>query len=79
MDTATETPAPAERDEYLTVAEVARRLRVTPMTIYTEIHDGRLDAIRVGRKRIRIPVAAYAAYVAASREAPQPAPVVAAA
>lgn len=67
MTTATETAAPASSDEFLTVGEVASRLRVTPMTIYTAIHEGRLDAVRVGRRTFRVPVEAYRAYVSIDR------------
>jgi len=35
--------------EYLTVADVARRLRLHEMTIRRHISEGRLRAIRVGR------------------------------
>ena len=63
MTTATETAAPAPSDEFLTVGEVAKRLRVTPMTIYTAIHEGRLQAVRVGRRTFRISVDAYRNYV----------------
>ncbi len=62
MTTATETTAPASSDEYMTVGEVASRLRVTPMTIYTAIHEGRLQAVRVGRRTFRVSVDAYRAY-----------------
>lgn len=62
MTTATEPRAPAESDEFMTVGEVAKLLRVSPMTVYTEIHAGRLYAIRVGRRRLRIPVESYRAY-----------------
>jgi excisionase family DNA binding protein len=62
MKTATEPAAPAETDEYMTVGEVAKKLRVTPMTIYTAIHEGRLEAVRVGRRTFRIPVESYRAY-----------------
>lgn len=71
MTTATETAAPASSDEFLTVGEVAKLLRTTPMTIYTEIHDGRLDAIRIGRRTYRIPVEAYTAYKEAQRTTPR--------
>ena len=69
MTTATETTAPAQSDEFLTVGEVAKRLRVTPMTIYTAIHEGRLDAVRIGRRTFRIPVDAYRAYVSTEKAA----------
>ena len=34
---------------FLTVAEVARRFRVSNMTVYRLIKSGRLGAVRVGR------------------------------
>jgi excisionase family DNA binding protein len=34
---------------FLTVAEVARRLRVSNMTVYRLINSGQLPAVRVGR------------------------------
>lgn len=69
MTTATETAAPAQPDEFLTVGEVARRLRVTNMTIYTAIHEGRLEAVRVGRRTFRIPLEAYRAYTSTTKSA----------
>lgn len=71
MTTATETAAPASSDEFLTVGEVAKLLRTTPMTIYTEIHDGRLDAIRIGRRTYRISKESYDAYKEAQRTTPR--------
>ena len=39
---------------FLTVAEVAKYLRVAKMTVYRRIHEGDLEAIRVGNTlRIR--------------------------
>lgn len=39
---------------FLTVAEVARTLRVSNMTVYRLVNSGQLDAVRVGRSyRIR--------------------------
>ncbi len=34
---------------FLTVAEVAARMRVSKMTVYRLVHNGDLEAIRVGR------------------------------
>lgn len=34
---------------FLTVAEVARRMRVSKMTVYRLVHSGELPAIRFGR------------------------------
>jgi excisionase family DNA binding protein len=47
---------------FLTAKEVARHLRVSPMTVYREINDGRLGAVRVGRS-IRIPTRALDDYI----------------
>jgi excisionase family DNA binding protein len=40
--------------EYLTVAEVAKRLRLHEMTVRRHIKSGRLHGVRAGR-RIRVP------------------------
>lgn len=48
--------------QYVTVAEVAEDLRVAPMTVYRMIHDGKLQALRLGRRTYRIPAEEYAAY-----------------
>lgn len=37
------------RSQFLTVAEVARVLRVSKMTVYRLISNGQLPAVRVGR------------------------------
>jgi excisionase family DNA binding protein len=34
---------------FMTVAEVARRLRVSNMTVYRLVNSGQLPAVRVGR------------------------------
>jgi len=39
--------SPAHR--YMTPAEVAADLRVSPMTVYRLIHSGELAAVRIGR------------------------------
>lgn len=36
-------------DDFLTVAEVARRLRVSNMTVYRLINAGQLPAARIGK------------------------------
>ena len=39
---------------FLTVAEVAARMRVSKMTVYRLVHSGELEAVRVGRSfRVR--------------------------
>ena len=47
--------------EYLTVDEVAKRLRVSKQAVYNWITDGRLKAVRVAGKAIRIPVSSVLA------------------
>lgn len=34
---------------FLTVAEVAARMRVSKMTVYRMVHNGELPAVRLGR------------------------------
>lgn len=42
-------------DEFLTVPEVAQRLRMTTMTIYRWIDEGKLPAMQIGKHyRIRV-------------------------
>lgn len=45
--------APSYADEFLTVAEVADLLKLNPQTVRNWIEQGRLPAVRVGR-RVRI-------------------------
>lgn len=40
--------------QFLTVAEVARMMRVSKMTVYRLVHSGELPAVRVGRS-FRVP------------------------
>lgn len=44
----------AQEDEFVTVGEVTRRLRVSKMTVYRQIHNKTLPAVRFGRS-FRIP------------------------
>jgi excisionase family DNA binding protein len=53
-----------------TVREVADRLGVHPETVRRLIHDGRLDAVRVGRV-LRVDGSAFAGFVARQRIKPQ--------
>lgn len=46
--------APEETDRYLTVAEVAERLRLHPITVRRHIKAGRIRAVRIGRA-VRVP------------------------
>jgi excisionase family DNA binding protein len=49
-------------EELLTVAEIARLLRVSKMTVYRLVQSGELSALRVGGQ-FRVPVVAVKAYV----------------
>ena len=40
---------PSVMGRFMTVAEVARRLRVSNMTVYRLVKSGHLPAVRVGR------------------------------
>lgn len=42
-------PGREDRGAFLTVAEVARGLRVSNMTVYRLVNSGQLPAVRVGR------------------------------
>ncbi len=48
--------------QFLTVAEVADRMRVSKMTVYRLVHNGTLEAIRVGRS-FRVTEEAMEAYL----------------
>ena len=50
----TQLPRPLDQVRFLTVAEVAAIMRVSKMTVYRLVHDGRLPAVRVGRS-FRVP------------------------
>ncbi|MEW9530743.1 helix-turn-helix domain-containing protein [Microbispora sp. NPDC049125] len=56
----------ADQDEWLTVGEVATKLRLSKMSVYRLVHSGVLESARIGRRAIRIPKASYEAYVAAA-------------
>jgi excisionase family DNA binding protein len=47
---------------FLTVAEVARLMRVSKMTVYRLVHAGELHAVRVGRS-FRVPESAVQSYL----------------
>jgi excisionase family DNA binding protein len=51
LDESTDTGAesPPVMGRFLTVAEVARQLRVSNMTVYRLVKSGQLAAVRVGR------------------------------
>ena len=48
--------------DFATVEEVAAMLRVSKMTVYRNVHEGKLACIRVGRS-FRVPRQSLAAYV----------------
>lgn len=48
-------------EEYLKVEDVAKRLKVTRQAVYNWIADGRLKAVRVAGKAMRIPVSSVLA------------------
>jgi excisionase family DNA binding protein len=58
-------PAFDPNDPYLTVDEVAARLRVAKMTVYRLIRSGDLIAFRIGRS-IRVTESAFNAFLRAS-------------
>jgi excisionase family DNA binding protein len=42
------------QDDFLTVAEIAKTLRVNPQTVRNWIDRGELPAVRVGARRVRV-------------------------
>lgn len=50
---------------FLTVAEVATTMRVSKMTVYRLVHNGTLEAVRVGRS-FRVPEKAVQEYLGKS-------------
>lgn len=46
---AANTPEDMSGAVFLTIAEVADRMRVSKMTVYRFVHGGELPAVRVGR------------------------------
>jgi excisionase family DNA binding protein len=53
-------------DSFLTVAEVAADLRCSPATVKRAIAGGRLAAVAVGERTVRVPVAEYLRFVGRS-------------
>ena len=43
------TPGEMSEARFLTIAEVAAKMRVSKMTVYRLVHGGELPAVRVGR------------------------------
>lgn len=54
--------APPMAEEYLTVDEVAKRLKVTRQAVYNWINEGRLQAVKAGRST-RIPESSVKAFL----------------
>ena len=44
----------SSEDEFLTVADIANRLKLNQQTIYNWIDRGQLPAVRVGARRVRV-------------------------
>jgi excisionase family DNA binding protein len=61
-DGRSDTPEPIGALRFMTVAEVASVMRVSRMTVYRLIHDGRLPAVQVGRA-MRVPEQAVRDYL----------------
>jgi excisionase family DNA binding protein len=55
-------------DSFLTVAEIASELRCSPTTVKRAIASGRLRAVEVGQRTVRIPVGEYRRFIAKSRK-----------
>jgi excisionase family DNA binding protein len=63
-----------QENDYLTVAEIAARLKVNPQTVRNWITRGELRAVRVGARRVRILRADLDAFLAATGATPSPDP-----
>ncbi|CAM3637231.1 helix-turn-helix domain-containing protein [Kibdelosporangium persicum] len=55
-------PTTITQVQFLTVAEVAKMMRVSKMTVYRLVHSGELPAVRVG-KSFRVPEKAVHTYL----------------
>lgn len=55
---------------YLSVAEVAERLRVSHMTIYRLCQSGEIVSVRVGRS-FRIPLRSYEHFIESHTKTPE--------
>ena len=56
------TPGDMSEARFLTIAEVAAKMRVSKMTVYRLVHGGELSAVRVGRS-FRVPERAVHDYL----------------
>jgi excisionase family DNA binding protein len=66
-------PPPTEADDFLTVDEVARQLRVQPKTVRAWLGAGTLPGFKLAHKTWRITRADLQAFLAASRRGDAPA------
>ena len=66
-------PPPTEADDFLTVDEVARQLRVQPKTVRTWLAAGTLPGFKLAHKTWRITRADLQGFLAASRRRDVPA------
>jgi excisionase family DNA binding protein len=55
-------PTAISQVQFLTVAEVAKMMRVSKMTVYRLVHSGEMPAVRVG-KSFRVPEKAVHTYL----------------
>ena len=60
----------APMTELLTIREVAKELRISPNTVYSEVRLGRLRAIRLSHRCTRVKRADLDAYLAAHASRP---------
>jgi excisionase family DNA binding protein len=54
-------------------AEVAEALKIARTNVYVLLRSGELPSVRIGRRSIRVPVAALRAWIAAHERVPHPA------
>jgi len=59
-----------ELDRLLTRDEVADLLHVHPVTVSTMVRQGRLRAVKIGGRALRIPAGVVAAFIAGGDEPP---------
>jgi excisionase family DNA binding protein len=59
-------------DEFLTVAEIAKTLKVNPQTVRNWIDRGQLPAVRVGARRVRVRQSQLDAFLAAGETGAAP-------
>lgn len=57
--------SPLSEVKFLTVAEVAKLMRVSKMTVYRLVHSGELTAVQIGRS-YRVPEQAVHDYLRAA-------------